>query len=162
MNRDVSPTRTIETEQTLFRVSVKSQWLLLYFCVCLECDVPILEALFCTKTTRISPKGSNFKQRLIMSLLHYLRRLYPDWREIGKGFWAERPDHRRLGIIEDALFGVKLLGRGNFHTAFELGVYVLEEEIWFTTGDTSCTPTVGQFFIVLDARLKALLETLEK
>jgi hypothetical protein len=166
MNRDASPTRIMETEQTLFRVSVKSQWFLLYFCVCLECDVPILEALFHSKATRISPKGANFKPRLVMSLWQHVRQSYPSWRPNNSvsGKWIRAPllDHRRLALIEDALCGIKLIGRGDLFTVFDLGVCVLEEEIWFTAGDRSCTPTVGQFFTVLDALLNALLETLEK
>jgi len=164
MNRDASPTRTIETERTLFRVSVKTQWLLLYFGACLECDVPIIEALFHSNTTRISPKGSNFKQRLIRSLWQHLCQSYPEWGPCiarRKGIFSPF-DHRRLYIIEDEPFGVKLRGNGNFHSIFYLGVYVLEEEMWFTTGDTSSAPTAGQFFTVLDSRLQASLETLDK
>jgi len=169
MNRDASPTRTIETEQTLFRVSVKdqrrSQRNLLYFCACLDCDVPIIEALFHTKTIRISPKGSNFKQRLIVALWEHLRRSYPNWGSNiirPKGIFAPLPDRRQLRIIEDELPLVLLRGLGSFPSEFGLGIYVVDQEIRFSTGNMGCNPTVGKFFSLLDSCLKTLLETLNK
>jgi len=158
MSRDASPERTksiIETETTLFSVYEKSQQLLIYFGVVLECDVPIIEALFYTKITQLSPKGPDFQQRLYNAMQRHLQEFYPSWCNnkgvsddwFGDNMWRQ--------LYKGALGGVRIEGRGLNKLLCNLHVVVTEERIKILCTQSTCIPTMGRFFATLDMHMNS-------
>jgi len=159
MNRDASPERTkliAETEETLFSVSVESQRLLIYFGVLLECDVPILEALFRTKMAQLSPKGREFQQRLYDAIQRRFQALHPSWGSdiIDESILMWSPnwfrDNKWMHFHKQTLRGVRIERSGPNLLPCNINIIVVEKRIEILCAGHSHFPIMGQFFATLD------------
>jgi len=81
-----------ENEETLFvvRCIEPRMRLLLYFGAVLDCDTPILEALFYSKSfAYLSPRGEGFEERFVDRMWYILaQEISPDYRGRGEDFTA--------------------------------------------------------------------------
>lgn len=159
MSRDASPERTkliTETEETLFCIFIESQRLLIYFAVVLECDSPILEALFRTKIAQLSPKGRDFQERMYGAIVRHFQALYPSWGdepfESSTLMWSPNwfRDRRWIHFYKQTLRGVRIESCGPGLLLRDINIFVVQQRIEIICAGQSHFPIMNQFFATLD------------
>jgi len=107
--RDASPTRKqLSFEEDSLRVgcSTQHQWVLLYCGIALECDVPIMEALFWPTMAYVGPR-SPYTCKAIFDRMEFMIRariqqMCPNWLHRDKYVYESPTHHKFIGILSRA------------------------------------------------------------